>query len=107
VPDEAGQDGDEGQRQERVGADGAPVQLGIAQAERFEGLELQRTDDLPIANDRLTALVALNDGCDCFASLLLGAGGSFAVQNEIRPNVALDELGHDLAIGFGEEGADS
>ena len=62
----------------RRGGDRPPVELRVAQAERFERLDLERTDDLAVADDGLPARVGLLDGRDRLAGVLLGAHGRVA-----------------------------
>ena len=75
VPDERGQHADQAERQQRRGGDRPPVELGVAQAERFERFDLERPDDLAVADDGLAALVGLLDRRDRLAGVLLGARG--------------------------------
>ena len=107
VPDERGQHADQAEGQQRGGGDRSPVELGVAQAEGFERFDLERSDDLAVADDRLAALVGLLDRRDGLAGVLLGASRGVLIQDLVAAHEALDQLDDDGAVGIGEEGTDA
>lgn len=103
VPDERGQDAHQGEREQRGRRHALPVHLGVAQTQRFEGFDLQRTDHLAVANDGLPARVGLLDRCHRLARVLLGLGRRVGVHHLVRHHEALDQLDDHGAVGIRKE----
>ena len=80
---------------------------GLRKPERFERFDLERSDDLAVADDGLAALEGLLDGRDGLAGVLLRAQRGVAIQHQVAAHEALDQLDDDGAIGIGEERADA